>query len=591
MVRAHNDQMPLTIICGERFNEWSVHCESLEPYLTHTYELKYLNGQEIDELIALLTRHRSLGHLEHKSPEDRHTALSEKAGRHLLVALHEATLGKPFSDIIFDEYESIPDPRAQILYRTVCVLHRLGAPPRAGLISRVHGIALDLFKEKLFRPLEDVVFAKKPEGAFDYVYTCRHQHIAEMLFERVLVESKDRFDEYVRIISSLDVDYAGDRAALRGLANAKELERLFPDIDMARAIFAAARLRDSKNPGIPHQEALLEMHVGSIDKAYDLLQAATALRPENLAVAHTLAELSLKRSGRARNEAEKLKFRGEARKAALEVMRRGTRDSHAQTTLLKIGLEEVEEGIERPQDTHFANLVRDFEKLLAGAKQCHPNDSYILDIEAKFAVLFQRNPDALAALRRAFSTNKHSTYIASRLAGLLENNGDRQSALSVLKEALDANPTDKDLHYRMGLLIEKTDPARTDDIIYHLRHAFVPNDTRCEAQFWYARAEFLYGDRVNAESIFRELADSNVDHREKVHRRSEPTDRIYYGTVDRMDTTYCFILRDGDGARVFARPADCIPGEWGRFRRGARVRFCLAFNYYGAIAISLALSD
>ena len=97
----------LTVILAERINEWNVLCQSLSKTLTEEYELRYLSEPEIDKLLALLNHHRSLGKLESKSPADQKTAFKEIAGRQLLVALHETTLGERFEKIIQDEFDNI----------------------------------------------------------------------------------------------------------------------------------------------------------------------------------------------------------------------------------------------------------------------------------------------------------------------------------------------------------------------------------------------------------------------------------------------------------------------------------------------------
>ena len=194
--KARKEKIPLTIISAERYNEWNISCAHLDAYLTQVYDLPYLSEKEIEGLLNLLAKHKSLGYLQEKSFAEQKEALGKHAGRQLLVALHEATMGKPFSDIVFDEYSSISSPRAQSLYLTVCIFHRLNVPVRAGLISRVHDIPFAEFSESLFKPLEFIVFARMNEKIRDYEYRTRHSHIAEIVFERVLSRSQDRFDEY-----------------------------------------------------------------------------------------------------------------------------------------------------------------------------------------------------------------------------------------------------------------------------------------------------------------------------------------------------------------------------------------------------------
>lgn len=97
----------LTVVLAERTNEWNMVAESLNPFISYSYNLKYLSEREIQSLISLLEQHHALGVLEHSLPEERTWAFVERAGKQLLVALHEATLGMPFEEIIVDEFNSI----------------------------------------------------------------------------------------------------------------------------------------------------------------------------------------------------------------------------------------------------------------------------------------------------------------------------------------------------------------------------------------------------------------------------------------------------------------------------------------------------
>ena len=224
MVKSRHDKIQITIIAAERLNEWNDCCNSLEPYLTQDYHLKYLHDNEIEALIEKLRQYDSLGFLRELDINKQKEAFQQIAGRELLVALHEATMGKPFPEIILDEYNSISSEQAKSLYLTVAILHRLGVSVRAGLISRVHGVSFTHFRENLFKPLEFVVFATKDSRVNDYVYQTRHSNIAEMLFEQVLNSPQARFDEYVRVINHLDIDFYSDNIGFKGLINAKTLK-------------------------------------------------------------------------------------------------------------------------------------------------------------------------------------------------------------------------------------------------------------------------------------------------------------------------------------------------------------------------------
>ena len=122
----------VTVIGAARTNEWNLAPESLTTLATVVYDLKYLSKDEIDGLLDKLETHKSLDTLERLNNSERQAAFLDLADRQLLVALHEATLGKPFEDIIYDEYHQIFPRQAQLMYLTVCLLYQFGSPVRAG---------------------------------------------------------------------------------------------------------------------------------------------------------------------------------------------------------------------------------------------------------------------------------------------------------------------------------------------------------------------------------------------------------------------------------------------------------------------------
>jgi tetratricopeptide (TPR) repeat protein len=588
---ARKDKLPVTIATAERHNAWSAQCESLETHVSDSYELRYLSADEIDRLLALLERHKSLGHLEKLSQKERRQSLSEKAGRNLLVALHEATLGKPFSDIIFDEYTSIPDEDAKTLYKTVCTLHRLNVLVRAGLLSRVHGISFLSFKERLFRPLESVVFASQEHGWKDFAYRSRHPHIAEMVFERVLVNDSDRFAEYIRIIGGIDVDYESDRDALRGLVNGRELRKLFPDTAMVRKIFAAAKLRDPKNAMLLQQEAIYEMYE-DLPRARELLLKARAMKPGHSAIEHSLAELNLKCAAAAVHPVEKKRYRDDARAVARSLLNRPHQTSHPYHTLIKVGQDELGELIDlidsgKDDGSSFGARIGELEKLLSEARTRFPDDSYLLEAEATLSQSLNRHPKALATLQQAFAINRGNAFIALRLAWFHESDGSRDAAISVLKECLNANPQDKDIHFRLAALLESAGASQSE-IVYHLRHSFTPGDSRHVAQFWCARALYVNGDVAQSLELFRALSETaHADTKFKKECRGVIPDARWGGAVQRVEGSYAFIKKDGDGVSLFAHQGGGNAEGWGDLARGRRVSFRIGFNYYGLVAVEL----
>jgi len=593
MIRARQDKLPLTIIGGERHHEWNTECEHLEAYLTDSYEVRYLSEKEIEALIDLLTRHKSLGHLEGMRLEEQKSALSKRAGRQLLVALHEATLGKPFSDIVLDEYKSITSRPAQSLYLTVCILHRLGVATRAGLISRVHGVPFSKFKEQLFAPLEFIVFASKHGLIRDYVYRSRHPHIAEIVFERVLVSSQDRFDEYLRIINALDVDYNTDREAFKGLTKARSLISLFRDPQMIRQLYTVAKTRSSEDPMLMQQEAIFEMTApgGSIDKATGLLQRAYKIAPYNKAIAHSLAELALKKADRASTILEKSKLRRESREIALRILSKGSLSAYSYHTVIKIGLDELSELMEHGDESAIDRKIKEIEDSITKASQRFPDNSFIFEAEARFCKLINDNPKALDSLKKAFSINKRSPYIAIRLARMYEYNDDPENGLRILKECLEANPSDKSVNFRVAMLLGKIPSANKAEIKHYLRRSFTEGDTNYEAQFWYARFVYMEREHEPALEVFRKLGEAHIDSRIKKEPRGVVKENNrpvrFTGTVSNIEASYGFIIREGLNDRIFTHVRYSEPTQWQKLKPNRRVSFELGFNYRGPFAINV----
>jgi hypothetical protein len=355
----------LTVVTAERINEWNVSCRALDRFVSDPYELRYLSSLEIDGLLALLERHKAEGELHGRSPLEKKAAFEERAGRQLLVALHEATLGPRFRDIIQNEFDNIWPLEAQQIYLTICVLNRLNVAVRAGIISRIHGVPFEDFKQQLFSPLEHIVQAEYDNSTRDFVYRARHPQIAQMVFETVLVKQEDRFESYLRCLGALNIDYTTDRIAFRQMTRARSVLELFPDHQLAVAIYKLARERVGESDGgLIHQMALYELNRpnGNLDRSSELLARAVELRPYDPSIKHSLAELHLRLSEVARTDLEKEKHRREAIAISVEYNRKSITDTYGYVTLAKIGLRSLSDALERADPIGIEQSVKNVEK-------------------------------------------------------------------------------------------------------------------------------------------------------------------------------------------------------------------------------------
>jgi len=454
IARGQNDHLPITVFTAERINNWNMGCERLVPLLTDSYDLHYLSHPEIDTLVDFLAKHESLGpHLMGKSHVECVQQFKEQAGRQLLVALHEATMGAPFEDILIDEFNQIQPRAAQQLYLTVCVLNRLNVAVRAGLIARVHGLRFDEFKERLFLPLEHVVKAEQHPGTQDFLYSARHPEIAQIVFDQILRSPRDRYIEYINIISNLNLAYNTDRTSLRGLLRAKTLLDLFPNYQDVKGLFEAAIAIGPREAYIYQQQANYERirPNGNLVQEERLLQQARDFDQRDTTLIHTLAEVKRERAEKALQPLEREKFRNEARALLRPLLNDAHNDRYARHTMVKLALDELRDTLlNNPHVTEreidFA--VRAVEDLLQRGLQQYPEDHFLLTTEADYSRLLNDNERSFTALRKAFDTNRRDTYIASRLARLYEVRDDLPSAQKILYDALQANRGDHQLNFQ-----------------------------------------------------------------------------------------------------------------------------------------------
>jgi len=441
----------LTIITTARTNEWNMTCQTLSEQVTSEYELKYLSHKDIETLLSLLEKHNALGTLRTLPPEARKEALTERAGRQLLVALHEATLGKSFEQILRDEYENIRPTDAQRIYLSICVLNRLDIPVRAGIIARMYGIGFTEFKRRFFGPLELVVHAQFNPIIRDYEYRARHSHIAEIVVEEVLRDPAVRFQEHMRCLRYLNISYASDRRAFYRMIRANDLMDVFHEHSMVKEIYELAQEVAGKDQEVLHQMAIYEMKRdnGKLETACALLEAAHEIASNNHTIIHSMAELKLRMAEKtARTDLEFKKYVDEAQNMC--VQNRRVLDSFGIGTLIKGELLKLERMLNHEaqvSDADLEHVVNQAEEYLEEAIQNYPGEHQLLNLEATLARLLSDSDRVIKTLAKSFELNPKNSYVALRLARCYEQKGMVGDAIGTLRKAIDANSNKKELHY------------------------------------------------------------------------------------------------------------------------------------------------
>ena len=598
LVEAKRLEIPLTVITTESYSLWEIHCSRLNDFITSEFSIRHLSKGEIVDLVNLLEQHESLGvRLGRMTPDQRIEEFLEVSDRQLLVALHEATQGEPLEVIVEREYRDVLPRAAQALYLTVCVLNRLRVPVRAGLISRVHDIPFERFRDKLLGPLDHVVRPHLDSIVKDYMYQARHPQIADMVFRRVLTRPEHRFGEYSRLLKAMNLAFRTDEIAFHGMMKGNSINELFPDYEMAQQLYNLAEKLAPHDGELFHQRAKYELRRPnpSTDKAYAALEKAWALGRTSPSVKHTFSELALVRADETESSLRKEKYWGQAEDLASSLLSHPSSGRYGRHTLVKIGISRLRYSLRQGHTGRvLEELLANVELHLERGYQKNPNDSYLTSSEADLRELLNESDEALNALRSGFAANPRDSYLAIRLAKAHEFREDLNEALHVIDLGLKADRSNKRLNYRKAMILRKQGEADPELLVYYLRRAFTPGDDNYEAQFWCARYLYELADpekRREAKGIFTLLRKARIPYDTKIAVRDvmggEDAPRIVRGFVHRLESTYGMIELDGDPDWLFVHSSNIADSAWDSLRIGARVRCQIGFSMRGSTALAL----
>ena len=500
-------------------------------------------------------------------------------------------------DIIADEYDEITPLNAKILYLGVCFLNRYNVPVRAGIVSRVYGIRFTEFREHFFKPLESLIFTRYDRRTRDYTYRTRHPHIAEIVVDRALANVTDNLNLHREMLMAMNIDYDADRNAFKRLVRGRTILDAFPDHQMASSVYTTARQRFGQEPYLLHQEALYEMHRpnGNLTRASSLLNKAKAIAPFDKTLTHSLAELEIRRAESAETTLETESHLREAERLVRRSNTNRVVDSYAFHTLAKVQLERLrllfDDGLEMDTELLISDRIRAVESVVQEGLQKFPDDPYLLDIESQLATLLFDDDRAMVALKSAFNKMPDSAFVAIRLAKLLVAAGDIEQAITIYRTSIEAGVNDKKVYFNYGRLLIEQSGSDESEIEYYLRRAFTEGDSNVEAQFWYARQQYVSGNIVAARARFRELKKLSINPQTKRNIRGIISDSQgelkFTGAIERLEYNYGFLSKDGTGEQVFFHIKNVDEQVWKSLERKSRVSFSIGFNFWGANAIYL----
>lgn len=594
-------QLELQIVIAARTNEWNLVSPDADiPPISEEYELKDLSERNIGSLLDKLNQHSALGELSRMSRPEQYAHFKLHSERQLMVALHEATSGKPFEDIAFHEYSHVLPVEAQILYLDICTLHRLGVSVRAGLVSRVSGVTFESFSNKFFHPLEHVVRAYYDSASRDYVYRSRHPLIAEFVFRQALPDPIERAAQITRIIRHMDTDYESDSIAFSQLIRGRVLSDLFADKALVRQIFDAALESGAPSDYINHQNAVFELHHphGSMRTAMQaILEAEEHSTGRDRSMLHTKSMILRRLALESDHQLERDKYRTEA-KLILRKLQETARLSHPFDTYGRLLLDELKDRVSPTTEINasdgedltsrgLADVIRQIEECLSTGLQRFPGDEHLLALEADFAHVIEDEPRTLKSLEAAVRSSPGRSFIAVRLAATYRRTSRFEDALRVLRACLQLTPSSKECHLEIAhVLMDQGEFTNRTEIQHHLKRSFTDGDANFDAQFWYARHLLLHGDIEHGLAQFKKLADLRTApaYRNRIRGMilAEGGATIAFsGYVKAIGHAYCFASTAELRFDVYIREDVFSKEDWEHISVGSKISFEVGFSLRG----------
>lgn len=580
----------LTCFIAERTNVWNTECSAIHKYLTDTFNVRRLSPREINDLLEKLDNYNCLGVLADLPKDKQFEEFSNRLDRQLLVALHEATMAKSFEQIIRDEYDNIGERKAQLIYRTVCIMNQFGVPVRAGIINRIHQVTFDEFKLKFFEPLENVLHVKD-DCNNDISYEARHPSIAEMVFSHALTSSNERLNSYISLISSLDIGYSSDRTAFRELIKYKHLSSVFTNPDEIEQIYKTSSKACGDDDFYYQQLAIFYMR--SKKQKFNLsekyLVLAKEYGPHNSTIDHTWAELELIKATRA-SGLERERLFNKAARLAQEASKSNSDSSYGYSTLCKISIKRLEDALDTDDEELISDATDNAQAQLKHALESYPDAEVILEQEAKLATLLKDSTRAQKALEHAFSLNNSNSYLASALGGIYKSNNQVNKAIDIFKKVLAANYSDKVAHEKLAYIYTLDEDFKDKEKAeYHWNRSFTDGDPNIVNQVWYSRQLYLNNKYDEYRSFIEKIKKTRLPPLTRNTIRGiiseNQVNSFFTGKVVKYEASYLLIETPGFKGVHFLHISNCPDKDWDKYHIGADICYNLGFTVSGTAAL------
>ncbi|AXO13686.1 SIR2 family NAD-dependent protein deacylase [Thalassospira indica] len=584
---------PITIVTSETDSEWFTHCRDLDVFHPEDFRVRYLSRKEILALLEKLKQHKCEGVLVDLTEEEKIKRFEDKAERQLLVALHEATQGKRFEEIILNEYNRIQPKEARDLYLSICTMSQFGIGARAGTVRRLSGIDFKEYEAKFFLPLENIVKSTQDNYTRDVIYTARHSKVASLVFRGACETDTEKSQNLVRLLDALDIGYTADKLAFDLLTKGHNLIKNMSSPVAVRNIYKKAT-EIAPEAFVFQQWAIFEStHIaGDTVLARTAIEHARKLAPNNPTIIHTQAEVARKSANEANSAIEKKQLRNTCREHLNEL--KSSNNEYKASSSIKLLIDELSDTLtsDVPEEEINDKIVA-VEVALANAQQQFPDEATFFECESRLHQIIPDVRKSNFALEKAIRKGTRSDTVWVRLANGYAKANEPEKEIETLSRALEIYPESKLIHSSIAKFTLRHAPTDLNKIEQHQSLAYDTIDRNYEARFIHAEILFALARHEESEKLFlaanklspstyRKFPQISPDAVEKIIPRLS-------GAVLSRTESYLFVSHNDIPTGIYANEANSAPRTWDKIREGMQVSYEVRFSRRGANAVRIEI--
>ncbi len=424
------------LIIGERLNEWRQANPSVRGI---EFGIEKLSDGEIDRLLEFLQTQGALGRLDDLSHPLRVAAIKNVHDKELLVAMKEATEGASFDAIIEDEYQNIANDTAKLLYAATCCTSLSRAHLRDQVAAKVVGLNLADLYQTIGSSLDGVIVWDCLDNSRElFGARARHQVIARVVWNRCLVED-EKEKVLLGIMRALNLNYHADARAFDSLIQSDENIDGIGSLEAKISFFETAAKKDPDSPYVLQHYARMLLREDKLELALAQIQRAKSLKQHARIIFHTEGMIYARLANSADSPEVGKRHLVNAERAFENSMDPGRRDAYAFQGLAELYFEWAKRCGDGDESTLYIRKAE--EAISIGLRTVRERDGLWI-MSSKISDWLGDHPAALEALEKAVAEEPTSNIARYLLARTNRRKGDLTKAKTVLKPAIERDPSD-----------------------------------------------------------------------------------------------------------------------------------------------------